>query len=49
MDQHGGLPAGSSESPAPEVVNLMQNYAVFLEKIGRHHEADAFKTRVAMA
>jgi hypothetical protein len=49
VDQHGGLPAGPWESPAPEVVNLMQNYAVFLKKIGRHYETDAFKTRVAMA
>jgi len=32
-----------------EAVNLMQNYAAFLQDVGRGHEADAFKARAALA
>ena len=32
-----------------EAVNLMQNYAAFLEDVGRRHEADAVKARAALA
>ncbi|MBM4300211.1 MAG: tetratricopeptide repeat protein [Deltaproteobacteria bacterium] len=32
-----------------DAVNLMQNYAAFLQEVGRHHEADEVKARTAMA
>jgi tetratricopeptide (TPR) repeat protein len=32
-----------------DAVNLIQNYAAFLQEIGRHQEADAVKGRIAMA
>jgi len=32
-----------------EAVNLRQNYAAFLQDMGRGHEADAFKARAALA
>ena len=32
-----------------DAVNLMQNYAVLLQEVGRHHEADAVKAQAAMA
>jgi len=32
-----------------DVVNLMQNYVAFLQEVGRHREADAFKARAATA
>jgi tetratricopeptide (TPR) repeat protein len=32
-----------------DAVNLMQNYAAFLQEVGRHPEAEAVKARVAMA
>jgi tetratricopeptide (TPR) repeat protein len=31
-----------------DAVNLMQNYAAFLQEVGRRHEAEAVKARVAM-
>ncbi len=40
---------GHRNPRAPEVVNLWQNYAIFLQETGRHREADAIKTRAAMA
>jgi tetratricopeptide (TPR) repeat protein len=35
--------------PDQDAVNLMQNYAAFLEEMGRHPEADAVKARAALA
>lgn len=32
-----------------DVVNLMQNYAAFLQEVGRHCEADAFRVQAALA
>jgi tetratricopeptide (TPR) repeat protein len=32
-----------------DAVNLMQNYAAFLQEVGRHHEAEAVKARTALA
>jgi hypothetical protein len=32
-----------------DAVNLKQNYAAFLQEVGRHHEADAVKAQAAMA
>ena len=32
-----------------DTVNLMQNYAAFLQEMGRHREADAVKARAAVA
>jgi tetratricopeptide (TPR) repeat protein len=32
-----------------DAVNLMQNYAAFLQEVGRLHEADAVKARAALA
>jgi tetratricopeptide (TPR) repeat protein len=32
-----------------DAVNLMQNYAAFLQEVGRNHEADAVKARAAVA
>ena len=32
-----------------DAVNLRQNYAAFLQEVGRHHEADAVKAQAAMA
>ena len=32
-----------------EAVNLMQNYAAFLQDVGRRHEADAVRARAALA
>ena len=32
-----------------DTANLIQNYAVFLQEMGRHHEADAVKARAALA
>ena len=51
-----GKPAPPSLSchPGPrfpqdqDAVNLRQNYAAFLQEMGRHHEADAFKARAAL-
>ncbi|MGA9755535.1 MAG: tetratricopeptide repeat protein [Desulfobaccales bacterium] len=40
---------GHRNSRAPEVINLWQNYAIFLQETGRRREADAMKTRAAMA
>jgi tetratricopeptide (TPR) repeat protein len=40
---------GHRNPRTPEVVNLLQNYAKFLNETGRHREAEALKTRAAMA
>ena len=32
-----------------DAVNLVQNYAAFLQEVGRHLEADAVKARAAVA
>ena len=32
-----------------DAVNLMQNYAAFLQEVGRHHEADEVRARTALA
>ncbi len=40
----------ANQSPqGQDAVNLMQNFAAFLQEVGRLPEADALKARTAMA
>ena len=36
-------------TPDQDAINLRQNYAAFLQEVGRHHEADVVKDQAAMS